>query len=575
MTPNAASAKRDAFSARGTSRSSSRHSAHLSWVLSRFHPIHRHAHHHVTSFSPKFNPGFSVPLTQTLGKPELSRQISIRSVRSYQPSFQTTPERTPVTPKHYYALPYSAIRAPDHGLHAWLIAIMAFFGTFATGGLQNSFGIFAAYYKAIFLPTQSLSAIAWIGSLQIFLFYFMGQPVGYLTDRGHFRVFTFTGAFLLVLGIFITSFCTQYWHFVLAQGLVTGSGMGLIFSAGAVCVLDWFAVHTGKALAVAAAGSAAGTMVYTAVFIRLVVRIGFAWTLRVLALLTLCVILPPVAVFRLRVPRHRRETSNYSPTSNSEKEAKQRYTWHFLKEPAYLTLTLGVFFAFWSVYTLLTYLPIYALQTLHLSGPQTANLLISLSGAMFIGRLVPGILSDAFFGPLNTMIPSCLFSAIFSLAWISSANETALWVVCVGYGLSVGGVVALFNAAIKGVCWSDSTHNSNKHSHKHASSGYPAAKRQSELEDARAQMTNANANENPGLKQGTIFLAISFACLTGNPIAGMLVREKDILNVGSDAGKARRAYLGLQIFAGVIMLMAAVLLGMSRVLKVGWTARRV
>ncbi|KAI4617206.1 uncharacterized protein J4E87_008446 [Alternaria ethzedia] len=83
-----------------------------------------------------------------------------------------------------------------------------------------SFGVFQSYYVTTLHQTRS--TIAWIGSLAVFLLFFTGIISGRLTDAGFYRSVTFTGAFLVVLGTFMTSLSETYWQVLLAQGAFLG-----------------------------------------------------------------------------------------------------------------------------------------------------------------------------------------------------------------------------------------------------------------------------------------------------------------------------------------------------------------
>lgn len=50
---------------------------------------------------------------------------------------------------------------------------------------MNSFGVFQTYY--VNSLGKSPSDISWIGSIQVFLVFFIGTFTGRLTDAGYFR----------------------------------------------------------------------------------------------------------------------------------------------------------------------------------------------------------------------------------------------------------------------------------------------------------------------------------------------------------------------------------------------------
>lgn len=81
---------------------------------------------------------------------------------------------------------------------AWLVLFVSF-------GYVNSFGVFQEYYllckpalwssslpdtepfRTDYLPEKSSSDLAWVGSFQLFLVFFMSFFAGKLFDEGYFR----------------------------------------------------------------------------------------------------------------------------------------------------------------------------------------------------------------------------------------------------------------------------------------------------------------------------------------------------------------------------------------------------
>ena len=61
---------------------------------------------------------------------------------------------------------------PDGGARAWLTVFGAFLALFCTFGQLNSFGTFQSWYAEHQLHNLPPSTIAWIGSLQLWVFFF-------------------------------------------------------------------------------------------------------------------------------------------------------------------------------------------------------------------------------------------------------------------------------------------------------------------------------------------------------------------------------------------------------------------
>lgn len=65
---------------------------------------------------------------------------------------------------------------PDGGLQAWLTVFGAFLALFCTFGQLNSFGTFQTWYAEHQLHDLPPCTIAWIGSLQLWIFFFSVSP---------------------------------------------------------------------------------------------------------------------------------------------------------------------------------------------------------------------------------------------------------------------------------------------------------------------------------------------------------------------------------------------------------------
>ena len=162
---------------------------------------------------------------------------------------------------------------PDGGLKAWTQSLMGHMVVFNTWGMIATFGVFQSYY------TTSLglepSAVSWIGSMQMLGHFALGMFSGRLFDAGYFHWVVIPGMFCTVLGMMMTSLCSTYWQFFLAQGLMTGLGCGLQFAPTISLVTTYFAKNRSVAMAIMASGSATGGLVYPTIARQLLPRIGF------------------------------------------------------------------------------------------------------------------------------------------------------------------------------------------------------------------------------------------------------------------------------------------------------------
>lgn len=169
-----------------------------------------------------------------------------------------------------------------------------------TWGFTNSFGAFQTYLTDTL--NSSPSTISWIGSMQIFLLFFMGTISGRLTDSGHFRVVFFVGSLATVVGIFASSFCHQFWQFFLALGVAVGVGNGCLFCPMLTVMSPYFDKRRAMAIGIVACGSASGGLIYSSIARQLVPSVGFPWTMRTISLIQFALLAVANVYLRPRVP---------------------------------------------------------------------------------------------------------------------------------------------------------------------------------------------------------------------------------------------------------------------------------
>lgn len=145
---------------------------------------------------------------------------------------------------------------PDGGLNAWVQVAMGWLIIFVTWGYVNSFGSFQAYYTEV-LP-EPPSTISWIGSIQVFLTFFIGAFSGRLLDAGLFVPTLFVGGVLQLLGIFMMSLSTKWWQLLLSQGVLTGIGGGIFFCPSMGLIATYFSGRRALAVGIVTTGNSVG-----------------------------------------------------------------------------------------------------------------------------------------------------------------------------------------------------------------------------------------------------------------------------------------------------------------------------
>ena len=77
---------------------------------------------------------------------------------------------------------------------------------------------------------------------------------------GYLTTLLATGTVLTVLGFMMTSLCTAYWQFLLAQGVCTGLGMTCLFVPCVAVVPPFFDKRRALAMGIAATGGSIGEL---------------------------------------------------------------------------------------------------------------------------------------------------------------------------------------------------------------------------------------------------------------------------------------------------------------------------
>lgn len=449
---------------------------------------------------------------------------------------------TPSLPSYNKPLPPRPL-PPLNGRIAWIHALTAILVVGNCWGISNAFGLFQAYYTRYYLPGTPPSNIAWIGSTQLALVFGLGVPVGTLVDIGYFRAMFHGGSLFMVVGLFASSAAKAFWSLWLTQGLITGLGMGMVFCSGVLALMSWFdETKMGIAMGLGAAGSCIGGIVYVLLARHFLASNGFATTMRILAGVATVSMIPPNLVFRMR---HQRHIHDVRPKQTSEKKLLRLRS--FLSA-AYLLAAAGMFLTFLGVYFGFVYIVSFAATVLQLSDTASTNLLIYMLAANLPGRFIPALISDKCIGPLNTIIPAAFLSSAVIWLWTASSaspNQASLTVVACFYGFVSAGVQVLYAPTVYTFCLYEPAPSTDR------STAEPA------------QL----ATDKMGVKAGGIFSCIGVACLIGTPIGGALVSHR----VERGSGQP---YLGAQCFAGTCLCVGAMLLLGSRVVRVGWGARR-
>lgn len=362
--------------------------------------------------------------------------------------------------------------APDGGLTAWIQALCTHLTILTTFGFFTSFGVYQTYYEHT-LGIEP-STISWIGSIQVFLLFFLGAFTGRATDAGLFRPVYIAGACFQMIGIFTLAECKSAWQIFLSQGVCLGIANGLQFCPSMALVSTYFVKRRAFALGFTAVGSCTGGVIFPVIVQQCLPRLGFAWTIRIIGFIMLFVNVVTIALYRTRLPPRR---------------TGPLVDWASFKELPYTLYCSAAFFFFWGLYFAFFYIGSYARNVLGVSYQQSINLLLVQVAMGFLFRVLPTYYADKV-GRLNVLIPFAFVCGIMMFAWIGIKSLGTLYVFAAIYGSGSAVIQALWPAVI-------------------------------------GNMTREGDLKKAGVRMGMAFTIVSVSSFTGPPLAGALIQMND------------------------------------------------
>ncbi|KAH7025091.1 riboflavin transporter MCH5 [Microdochium trichocladiopsis] len=395
---------------------------------------------------------------------------------------------------------------PDGGLAAWSVVFGAWCAFLCTFGMFNCSGIFVQVYHDDILRDSSLALISWIPAIQGFAMDSSTAAVGRAFDSYGHRWLLYSGTLIFILGLMMTSLSTQYYHFILAQGIVSGIGQSCIATTTMACIMTWFKRRRAAALGIAISGSGVGGVVLPIILTQLIPRIGFGWAMRVVGFLCLCLCVTACVLVSSRLK------------PKPEPLLLKDYTAPF-KERTSALLFVGCFLFFGGMFVPQNYIVVQARQA-GVSENFVAYLISIWSASSIPGRIIPGLLADRM-GRFNLTTLWLLASGVLTLAlWLPGVHSTpALVAYAVLFGFVSGSIFNLAPACVAQV---------------------------SKIREV-------------GTRTGIAFGLGGVGVLISPPIAGAILESMG----GKD-------YWGLQVFCGLEMLAGMACFAAARVLQSGW-----
>ncbi|KAI8984450.1 major facilitator superfamily domain-containing protein [Mycotypha africana] len=274
---------------------------------------------------------------------------------------------------------------------------------------------------------------------------------------------------------------------------------------------QWFSERRGLAIGLAMSGSGIGGLVINNISIALIRSLGYRWALRIVGII--------VFVFLVFASFVVRPFGDVVKTGGGRK----LFNWYLFKNPMFSVLFAHGVITTFGYMTPFFLLPSHA-NALGLNPWIGANLSAIMSAINAVARVFTGHMGDRL-GRFNSLFICTFLAGIMCFAvWVNVHNAASLWAFAVLYGFCGGGYIALFPTV-------------------------------------QPQIVGL---EHIGPAIGLLYATNIFGYLFGTPIASVLINLTKPPN-----------YVNGALWAGSTIVLGALLAGVLRIMKGGWTLARV
>ncbi|KAE8453211.1 hypothetical protein EG329_011278 [Mollisiaceae sp. DMI_Dod_QoI] len=328
----------------------------------------------------------------------------------------------------------------DGGKGAWMFLAGCFVFEALVWGFPFSFGVFQSYYTTHPPFSFQSNGIAAIGTCSSGIMYLIAPITLYALESwpSTRRLSSIIGLVIAVTALIASSFATRVWHLILTQGILYAIGGSLLYAPTMFYLDEWFIRRKGLVFGIMWGGVGTSGLIFPFLLNYLLTHLGYHTTLRIWALILLCLCMPLIHYVKPRLP----------PPSVPAPRKPISYSFIFTRSHLFLQASnilesLGFFIP-------AIYIPSYT-TSLNLP-PYTGTLVLSLLnlfsvlGAIFLGHLCDRL------HVVTVILISTLGSTLsIFLFWGFGTKLPLLTCFVTAYGFFAGGYSAIWTGMMNEV----------------------------------------------------------------------------------------------------------------------------
>ncbi|GME67042.1 unnamed protein product [[Candida] boidinii] len=421
---------------------------------------------------------------------------------------------------------------PEGSFKGWVTTIGSSLALMTVFGIMNTIGVISSYVQSHQLSSIPVSSVSWVFSLYMFNTLLWGVFVGAAFDTFGAKKILLPGMVLNLLGLFSLAECKTLWQFILAFGISSGIGSSLMLTPLIGVVSHWFLKKRGLALGLAQVGGSAAGIAFPLMLRSLYDRLGYGWSMRILAFicLGLCIISFFLVRDRLDEISGMNKNNAISSKDNDDNDIndmnestfteklKASLDFNQLRDRKFTLLVSALFMNEFSLLLVITYLGTYA-QAHGYTESTSYIVLTVLNSFGTLGKYLPAHFAD-YFGRYNMItLMSIIMSLSIFIIWLPfGSNLVALYIFAAIYGFAFAATYSLTPTCIGQI----------------------------------------SKTEQFGRRYGTAYFFVAFGNLISLPIGGKIIGKGSI-----------KEYENMIIFAGVSCVFATALFIAARYAIIG------